>query len=182
MLTNAMETFSQYATSVVHVPTVGVGFNCVARHDARHPSISIPEYEKILTWTRDNYLTNTRQFPDQSAWQSKMVLLSCWNEFDEGHYINPSGLHGFGFLDTLRKVFCEAPEHTDKKPTENQKRRIDILYPEGHAWLRPERRLEPPKPSPGAKIIKTYDFADVATYDAFRYEVNAVNKTHKNGV
>ncbi len=181
MLTNAMETFSQYATSVVHVPTVGVGFNCVARHDARHPSISIPEYEKILTWTRDNYLTNTRQFPDQSAWQSKMVLLSCWNEFDEGHYINPSGLHGFGFLDTLRKVFCEAPEHTDKKPTENQKRRIDILYPEGHAWLRPERRLEPPKPSPDAKIIKTYDFADVATYDAFRYEVNAVNKTHKNG-
>lgn len=41
--------------------------------------------------------------------------------------------------------------------------------------------MEPPKPSPDAKIIKTYDFADAATYDAFRYEVNAVNKTHKNG-
>ena len=181
MLSNAMDTFVKYAKSVVHVPTVGVGFNCVARHDARHPSISIPEYEKILTWTRDKYLTDKRQFPDQNAWQSKMVLLSCWNEFDEGHYINPSGLHGFGFLDTLRKVFCEAPEHTDKKPTENQKRRIDILYPQGHAWLRPERRLDPPKPSPDAKIIKTYDFADDSIYDAFHYEVNAIDKTHKNG-
>ena len=181
MLSNAMDTFDKYAKSVVHVPTVGVGFNCVARHDARHPSISLPEYEKILTWTRDHYLTDKRQFPDQNSWQSKMVLLSCWNEFDEGHYINPSGLHGFGFLDTLRRVFCEAPEHVDKKPTESQKSRIDILYPEGHTWLRPERRLEPPKPAPDARVLKVYDFADNSVYDAFHYEVNAIEKSHKNG-
>lgn len=41
--------------------------------------------------------------------------------------------------------------------------------------------LEPPKPSPDAKIIKTYDFADATIYDAFHYEVNAIDKTHKNG-
>ena len=181
MLTDASNIFASYAKSIVHVPTVGVGFNCVARHDQRHPSITIDEYEKILTWTRDVYLKDTRQFPDQDAWQSKMLLLSCWNEFDEGHYINPSGLHGFGFIDTLRKLFTTAPAHTDQKPTEHQKQRIDILYPEGHAWLRPERRLEPPKPDKDAKTVKAWDFADKAVYDQWNYFTNAKEKHCKDG-
>src|SRR5699024_6770588 len=119
MLSGAAERFAKYAKSVVHVPTVGVGFNCVARHDKRHPSITIDEYEKILNWTKSVYLTDKRNFPDQSSWQSKMLLLSCWNEFDEGHYINPSNLHGFGFIDTIRKLFTDGGEHIDEKPTEN---------------------------------------------------------------
>lgn len=180
-LSNAMEFFAANAHDCVHVPTVGVGFNCVARHDERHPSIPLSEYETILKWTRDVYLTDTRQFPDQNAWQSKMVLLSCWNEFDEGHYINPSGLHGFGFLDTLRRVFCEAPEHVDAKPTEHQKERIDVLYPKGHAWMRPERRLPPPSPSSDAKVVQVWDFADEATCDRFFYQADATGKAWKNG-
>lgn len=181
-LTNAAENVARYAKhSLVHVPTVGVGFNCVARHDDRHPSISIPEYEKILTWTKDQYLADTKQFPDQNSWQSKMVLLSCWNEFDEGHYINPSGLHGFGFLDTLRDAFCEAPKHVDAKPTAHQKERIDILYPSGHAWMRPERRLPGVHPTPDAVTIKSLDFADPALCELFDYQVDAHEKKQENG-
>ncbi len=180
-LSNAMEFYAKNAHGCVHVPTVGVGFNCVARHDERHPSISLSEYEQILTWTRDVYLTDARQFPDQNAWQSKMVLLSCWNEFDEGHYINPSGLHGFGFLDTLRRVFCEAPEHVDAKPTEHQKERIDVLYPKGHAWMRPERRLPPLRPAPDAEVVHLWDFSDESVCDLFRYEADAHEKKWCNG-
>ena len=180
-LSEMADTFAEYAADLVHVPTVGVGFNCVARHDQRHPSISIDEYEKILTWTRDVYLKDKRQFPDQNSWQSKMLLLSCWNEFDEGHYINPSNLHGFGFIDTLRKLFTTAPDHTDAKPTDAQKRRIDILYPEGHAWLRPERRLAPPAPDKDAKVLKTWDFADKAVFDSWNYYTDAHGKEQRNG-
>lgn len=180
-LTTAAEIMHTYADKLVHVPTVGVGFNCVARHDERHPSISIPEYEKIVRWTRDVYLTDRKQFPDPNSWQSKMVLLSCWNEFDEGHYINPSNLHGFGFLDTLRAEFTDAPAHTDERPTENQKKRIDILYPEGHAWLRPERRLPEPKPDENAKVIKVWDFADKATCDRWGYYTHAKEKSVRDG-
>ena len=181
MLSGAAERFAKYAKSVVHVPTVGVGFNCVARHDKRYPSISIDEYEKILNWTKSVYLTDKRNFPDQSSWQSKMLLLSCWNEFDEGHYINPSNLHGFGFIDTIRKLFTDGGEHIDEKPTENQKKRIDILFPQGHSWLRPERRLEVPKADKDAKTVKVWDFSDASTYDKWNYYTNAHDKKHSNG-
>ena len=111
-----------------------------------------------------------------------MVLLSCWNEFDEGHYINPTNLHGFGFLDTIRNTFTDAPDnHTDDRPTDSQKKRIDVLFPEGHAWLRPERRLMPPIPSENCKVIKAWDFSkeeDVAQWD---FLLNAHDKQIKNG-
>jgi hypothetical protein len=45
------------------------------------------------------------------------VLFCCWNEFGEGHYIEPTRGSGFAYLDTIRDVFCEGPkEHTDILP------------------------------------------------------------------
>lgn len=45
------------------------------------------------------------------------VLFCCWNEFGEGHYIEPTRGSGFAYLDAIRDVFCEAPkEHTDIIP------------------------------------------------------------------
>lgn len=180
-LSGAADAMIEYAKSCVHIPTVGVGFNAVSRHDKRSPSISIEEYEKILTWTRDVYLTNEKQFKDQNSWQSKTLLLSCWNEFDEGHYINPSGLHGFGFLDTLRKLFTVEEPQINTAPTENQKKRVNILYPEGHAWLRPERRLPPPAIDENVKIVKTWDFADEEVYNSWNLYCDAAGKEHRNG-
>lgn len=166
---------------LVHVPTVGVGFNAVARHDKRTPSISLDEYEKILTWTRDEYLGNREFFPDENSWQSKTVLLSCWNEFDEGHYINPSGLHGFGFLDKLRKVFTEEAPHGNQAPTESQKKRVNILYPEGHAWLRPERRLPPIKPPKNAAVTASWDFSNNEDFDRWNLCADAADKEMRDG-
>jgi hypothetical protein len=45
------------------------------------------------------------------------VLFCCWNEFGEGHYIEPTRGSGFAYLDAIRDVFCEGPsEHTDIIP------------------------------------------------------------------
>ncbi len=48
---------------------------------------------------------------------SKLLLLDCWNEWSEGHYIAPHQEFGFGYLDAVRRVFSSAPEpHQDLLP------------------------------------------------------------------
>jgi hypothetical protein len=52
---------------------------------------------------------------------SKMLLLDCWNEWSEGHYIAPHQEYGFGYLDAVRRVFSDAPEnHHDLTPKDSQ--------------------------------------------------------------
>jgi len=47
----------------------------------------------------------------------RMLLLDCWNEWSEGHYIAPHREFGFGYLDAVRRVFSSAPEpHQDLLP------------------------------------------------------------------
>jgi hypothetical protein len=58
-------------------------------------------------------------------------MLANWNEFGEGHFIMPSNLAGFGYVDALRNVFCDGDgsPHTDVKPDQSQMRRFNVLFP-----------------------------------------------------
>jgi hypothetical protein len=48
---------------------------------------------------------------------SRILLLDNWNEWSEGHYLAPHREYGFGYLDAVREVFCDAPKaHTDLLP------------------------------------------------------------------
>lgn len=40
----------------------------------------------------------------------RIVVFDNWNEFGEGHYLEPCTGFGFGFLDALREVFCDEDE------------------------------------------------------------------------
>ena len=45
------------------------------------------------------------------------IIFCCWNEFGEGHYIEPTRGYGFSYLDVIRDVFTDAPkEHSDIAP------------------------------------------------------------------
>lgn len=47
----------------------------------------------------------------------KVVVFDNWNEFGEGHYLEPCSGFGFGFADAIRKVFCDnPPPHQDIIP------------------------------------------------------------------
>ena len=47
------------------------------------------------------------------------LVFCCWNEFGEGHYIEPTRGYGFDYLDVIRQVFTEAPSaHTDLAPSD----------------------------------------------------------------
>jgi hypothetical protein len=45
------------------------------------------------------------------------LIFCCWNEFGEGHYIEPTRGYGFDYLDVIREVFTPASgPHTDLAP------------------------------------------------------------------
>jgi len=45
------------------------------------------------------------------------IIFCCWNEFGEGHYIEPTRGYGFSYLDVIRDVFTDGPkEHLDIAP------------------------------------------------------------------
>ncbi len=47
------------------------------------------------------------------------LIFCCWNEFGEGHYIEPTRGYGFDYLDVIRDVFSTAPRaHTDLGPAD----------------------------------------------------------------
>jgi hypothetical protein len=45
------------------------------------------------------------------------LIFCCWNEFGEGHYIEPTRGYGFDYLDVIRDVFTDAAKaHVDFAP------------------------------------------------------------------
>ncbi len=49
--------------------------------------------------------------------ERRTVIFCCWNEFGEGHYIEPTRGYGFSYLDAIRDTFSRAPQkHVDLAP------------------------------------------------------------------
>jgi hypothetical protein len=86
-----------------------------------------PWHEKGFFWSENtpekfrDLCQRAKASIDSSSGRSGLgtntVLFCCWNEFGEGHYIEPTRGSGFAYLDTIRDVFCEGPkEHVDVIP------------------------------------------------------------------
>ncbi|MDF2921486.1 MAG: hypothetical protein K0R57_400 [Paenibacillaceae bacterium] len=88
---------------------------------------SVEEFRSLSEWARDSFMPAH----NEGSLGQKLVMLDNWNEFGEGHYLMPSNLEGFGYLDVLRDVFTDGGAHEDTRPTSGQLRRISTLYPEG---------------------------------------------------
>ncbi|GAA4307598.1 glycoside hydrolase family 99-like domain-containing protein [Compostibacter hankyongensis] len=72
----------------------------------------------------------------------QMLLLDNWNEWGEGHYIEPCTEYGFGYLDAIRKVFLNAPDkHTDLIPEDLGRSSYETAY---RQWLSDKRENENP--------------------------------------
>ncbi|MEI6499867.1 MAG: LamG-like jellyroll fold domain-containing protein [Armatimonadota bacterium] len=63
------------------------------------------------------------------------AIFCCWNEFGEGHYIEPTRSKGFSYLDAIRDTFSESPtKHTDLAPE-------DVALGPYDSWYRQARAL-----------------------------------------
>jgi len=149
--TKQVITAQQNTNTIQVVPTLSTGFNNVAWAGTRSENMSVSNFESMLNWIRDTALK--RYTPN--TWQSKFLMLSTWNEYGEGTYMMPSGLNGFGYLDSVRTAFTKNEAHTDITPTEQQKSRFDYLYPQNRTIIKPLGYEKEPIPT---DVIYRWDF------------------------
>lgn len=87
--------------------------------------VSPEDYRDLLYWIRDYYQAN---LPNGNVGKD-FVILDNWNEYGEGHFLAPTTLAGFQYLDAVREVFGDGSKsHTDEQPTDEQKSRFNVVY------------------------------------------------------
>ena len=60
---------------------------------------------------------------------TKMILMTCWDEYGEGHFFCPTRVHGFGYLNAVRAaVTGQGPRTQEEIPTAKALARMDSLY------------------------------------------------------
>jgi hypothetical protein len=70
------------------------------------------------------------------------AIFCCYNEFGEGHYIEPTRGYGFSYLDAIRDVFGDGPKkHFDLAPQ-------DVGLGPYDSWYQAARRTEPSANAP----------------------------------
>ena len=134
------------------VPTVSMGYNHTGWTGIRTPVLEPCDMVTLLEWSRDEILSTY----EKDSWKSKLLMLSTWNEYGEGTYMMPAGVHGFGYLDALRTVFREDVPHADIVPNQDQLDRICILHPQDRILLAPHDELPPDTTE--YPVIKKYEF------------------------
>ena len=152
--------------SVYTVPTVSMGYNLMGWSGIRTPVLEPDDMVTLLEWAKDDIISKQ----DKNSWKSKLVMLSTWNEYGEGTYMMPAGVHGFGYLDALRKVFCEDVPHADIVPSDDQLDRLCILHPQDRELLAPHHLL--PEDTTEYPVIKKYEFKteeDLKKWEFFKF-------------
>jgi hypothetical protein len=107
------------------IPSFSVGWQTTPWGGGGDGWPSLKDYKALAQWTKDVYMA---KMPEGSLGR-RMALLPNWNEFSEGHFLMPSALAGFGYIDALRDVFTVGGPHEDIMPTAKQKKRINVMYP-----------------------------------------------------
>ncbi len=125
-----------------HIPTVSVGFNNVAWAGTRYPLITKEDYDLVHNWVVSEHLPKY----STEKWHENFVWISTWNEYGEGTYVMPTTEgNKFAYLDVLRKYYTDEgeDESVNVVPDEEQKYRINHLYPQYRHDLRQKHTYKP---------------------------------------
>lgn len=109
-------------TEIDFIPTAYMGFNALPWRGSNDGDCVTPSgFKEILSKIKSDVDSNKSS-------RNKIICLSNWNEFGEGHYLMPSNLYGFEYLDAVRDVFYPGTSHTDKMPSISQIKKCGWLY------------------------------------------------------
>lgn len=82
------------------------------------------EFTEHLSWMQNDLMPSI-----SSSVSKKVINMTTWDEYGEGHIIAPTVGKQFEYLDSIRKVFSkDSDKHEDLIPTDEQKKRMDMLY------------------------------------------------------
>ena len=87
---------------ITYFPHVSIGWD----NNPRHETLFKP---KILKNSNpkdfEEALREAKKFAESSG--VDLVTINSWNEWTEGSYLLPDDLHGYGYLDAVKKVFVD---------------------------------------------------------------------------
>ncbi len=86
-------------------------------------------FKKVLQNIKNNILDKDRS----DNLFSKLIFLDTYDEYSEGHWVAPSGIHGYDYFDAAREVFVDENKHVDSAPNMKQKDRFNNGYPYGRS-------------------------------------------------
>ncbi len=144
------------------MPSIGVGFNDIGWTETRTPLATVEAHKDVMEWAKNTYMPIVAKSAKED-WMSKFVFHTTWNEYGEGHYIMPSNLNKFGYVDANRAVFSSVAgkddkAHFDIEPTDNQKARLGYLYPARTVPMRRELFVKDENAVENNEVVKCWDF------------------------
>jgi len=121
------------------IPTISMGRQDEAWGGVSGKYASPNDYQMLTEWVKNTFVPT---LPTGSV-GANMIMLDNWNEFGEGHFMVPTEVFGFNYLDVIRNVYTGVVSHTDAIPTENQKSRVNVLYPQDRVVTVPQAIKKP---------------------------------------
>ena len=86
--------------NITYFPHVSIGWD----NNPRHSTLFMPKMLKNSN-PRDfeEALREAKKFAESSG--VDLVTINSWNEWTEGSYLLPDDIHGYGYLDAIKKIF-----------------------------------------------------------------------------
>ena len=165
-----------HAKGVDFLPVVGPGKNAVPWDQGRTPLADKTSFKDVLSYIKNTYLPNHY---GTTGWKSKYVLFDTWNEYGEGHYIMPTSLHGFDYLDAIKETFTSSTvscSTTDVQPTPSQKARMGQLYTGQRELIKRLWNVSDVPDLSNYSAVKSWDYTKSGSYlyvDADRMTVTS---------
>lgn len=115
------------------VPSICQGFNTTPWRVGSVGFMTPEEVDNMTRFVADN----ADKWKEMGNIGAKIVTLTCWNEWGEGHFFSPSKLYGFSYLNHIRNNFTDSGMLDEEQlPTEKSFVRMNVMYPLGRKALK----------------------------------------------
>lgn len=151
------------------IPYVSMGWNPQPWTGMPGDFCSLDDYKDVLLFCKDKVDT----LNSEGSMPRKHVIVGNWNEYGEGHFMMPSNVNGFGYLDAVRSVFTTfgENEHSDIVPTQDEINSMGYLYMQNRVG---EKVVPDPEDiSAYTTVVKEWNFNSI--WDSLSWTSASVN-------
>ncbi len=89
--------------TIPYYPHVSIGWDNNLRHKEFRQGIM----KNNTTENFEQALCKAKEYLDKHPERIPLVTVNSWNEWTEGSYLEPDTVNGYGYLEAVKKVFCE---------------------------------------------------------------------------
>lgn len=119
---------------------------------------------------------------------TNMIMLTCWDEYGEGHFFSPTRVHGFGYLNAVRDAVTSlGPKETEELPTSRALARMDSLNLGSRRTLKLLKENEPPVYQEDLidrsklQVLASWDFEQMGNIGGWKELKQVTNVRWENG-